>query len=198
MWTEEELIRQTKSGQKDAFDTLVGQSAKQIYSLSFRLTGNSVDAEDLWQNAFISAYRNISKFKYRAEGSFSAWVYRIVVNLWKDTLKHKNSHTSIKFVSFEKELEDGEFTKELVVQENDVLLELEQSQNKEFIQKILDNIAPNVKIMLILRDIEGKSYKEIAELMDCPLGTVKWRIAYARELFRQKYIEFAKDKKNGL
>ena len=113
MRDENELVKLAQSGDQEAFNTLVQQCTEKIYNLAFQLTGNSVDAEDLSQNAFLNAYKNISRFKYKC--SFSTWMYRITVNLWKDKIRHEKRRSLWRYFSLDKKVEDKdyEFTRKI-------------------------------------------------------------------------------------
>ncbi|MBI5574505.1 MAG: sigma-70 family RNA polymerase sigma factor [Elusimicrobia bacterium] len=193
-----ELIKLAQAGDRNAFESLVRQCAEQIYNLSFRLTGNSTNAEDLVQDAFIKAFKNISKF--REECTFSSWVYRITLNLWKNKVKYEKLRSFLKYFSLNELVETnrGELSIELPDLSPGPESELEQTRKSEKVQKALNELDEQARIMIVFRDIEGRSYEEISALLECPLGTVKSRIARARESLREKLIKHFKDEENGL
>lgn len=195
---EAQFVRLAKNGNRNAFESLVRRCAEQIYNLSFRLTGNPANAEDLAQDAFINAFKNISKF--REECSFSSWVYRITLNLWKNKVKYNNRRSFLSYFSLDKpvETDEGEFSAELPDPSANPEAELEEARKSENVQKALNELDEQSRMMIIFRDIEGRNYEEIAGLLGCPLGTVKSRIARARESLREKLLKYFKDDKNGL
>jgi len=195
---ENSIIISAIHGGRDAFETLVRQCAEQIFNLSFRLTGNSADAEDLTQSAFVQAYKNISKF--RADSSFSSWVYRITLNLWKNKIKSEKRHSILKFFSLDGILstEDGEMSVEIAGDSSDYETQNEQAQTCENVQKALNSLDEQARMLIVLRDMEGKSYEDISLLLECPLGTVKSRLARARDLLRKELFMYFKDGTNEL
>ena len=195
---ESEFIKLAQAGDRNAFESLVRQCAEQIYNLSYRLTGNSANAEDLVQDAFIKAFKNISKF--REECTFSSWVYRITLNLWKNKVKYEKLRSFLKYFSLSELVETnrGELSIELPDHSPNPESALEQTQKSEKIQEALNELDEQARIMIVFRDMEGRSYEEISALLECPIGTVKSRIARARESLREKLIKRFKDDENGL
>lgn len=192
--SEGELVKLAQSGDRDAFDTLVRQCAEKIYNLCLRLTGSPEDAEDLSQDAFVNAFRGISKFK--EESSFSSWMYRITVNLWKNRVKYEKRRFFLRHFSLSKpiESEEGEITRELPNGSNPES-ELEKTFEKSTMQKIMNELDEKSRMIIVLRDVEGRSYEEISAITGYMLGTVKSRLARARELLKERYLKYHKDDK---
>ncbi|MBN1385031.1 MAG: sigma-70 family RNA polymerase sigma factor [Elusimicrobia bacterium] len=195
---ESKLVELAQDGNRDAFESLVRQCAERIYNLSFHLTGNPAGAEDLAQDALVNAFKNISKF--RKESSFSSWVYRITLNLWKNKVRHDKKRSFLSFFSLDKpaETEDGEINMELPDYSCNPESEVEQARKSENVQKALNELDEQSKIIIVFRDMEGRNYEEISSLLECPLGTVKSRLARARESLREKLLKYFKDDKNGM
>lgn len=130
MSSERELIKLAISGDEGALDTLIKQCGEQIYSLAFRLTNNPRDAEDLWQDAFIKAYKGISKFNH--DCSFATWVYRIAINIWKDKSRYEKTRSFLRALSLDKliETENGALNKEIPDTESDPAVEMGDSRDK--------------------------------------------------------------------
>lgn len=183
------LIEESKKGNREAFSRLIRLYSQTVYAFAFRLVNNIAEAEDLCQEVFLQAYRGIKKFESRS--SFSTWLYRITVNLWKNKLKEyiQGGRGS----TFSLDEPEEEHPRELP----DSLPSLEEIVDKktriEVIQECLEKIHPFYKAVIILRDIEGKSYTEIAEILDCPLGTVQSRLSRAREVLRFKVLQRLRD-----
>jgi len=186
------LIEESRRGNREAFGSLIRLYSQTVYSFAFRLMNNIADAEDLSQEVFIQAYRGIKKFESRS--SFSTWLYRITVNLWKNKLKEQIRQGRGSTFSLDElgEPEEGQ-TRELA----DTLPSLDEVVDKktkiELIKECLEKIHPLYKVVIVLRDIEGKSYTEIAEILDCPLGTVQSRLSRAREALRFKVLPRLRD-----
>lgn len=187
----EDLIEESRKGNREAFSILIRKYSQTVYAFAFRLMNNIADAEDLCQEVFIQAYRGIKKFESRS--AFSTWLYRITVNLWKNKLK-EYAHQGANISSLD-ELVPGE--EKATMELPDTLPSLDELMDKEtkitLIKESLEKIHPLHKAVIILRDIEGKSYSEIAEIMDCPLGTVQSRLWRAREELRLKVLNKLRD-----
>ncbi len=187
------LIEESRKGNREAFNNLIRRYSQTVYSFAFRLINNVADAEDLCQEVFIQVYRGIKKFESRS--AFSTWLYRITVNLWKNKLKEQNRQGRITFSLNESEQSGEEQSRELP----DSLPSLDEVVDKktkiEMIQECLEKIHPLYKAVIILRDIEGKSYTEIAEIIDCPLGTVQSRLSRARDELRLEVLQRLRDYK---
>lgn len=186
---QEELVKLAQSGDGNAFDLLVRQSAERIYNLSLRLTGNRTTAEDLSQDAFIRAYKSIAKF--RNECSFSTWLYKITINLWKNRIKYEKRRAFLRHFSLDKpvETEDGELVLQIADPAPDPAAITEQEDKNKLVQKTIDELDEKTRVIIVLRDMDNKSYEEISELLECPLGTVKSRLARAREELRKKFVK---------
>lgn len=186
MRSETELIELAQSGDREAFDELVKQCEDKIFNLSFKLTGNTANASDLWQEAFINAYKNITKFKFKC--SFSGWMYRITVNLWKNKLKHDKRHGFLRYFSIDEPVKTGD--DEVIKSIADTLpgpgIDFEIKQRDEKILKSLDELNPESRMIVVLCILENKTYKETSEIVGCSLRSVKAKLSRARELLRQK------------
>lgn len=183
---ENDLVKKAKEGDRTAFDVLVRHCAKDIYNLCFRLCGNKASAEDIAQDAFISAYKNMNKFQQKSP--FAGWVYRIAINTWKNRVRYEKRRFFFKHDSLDEamETEDGQMQKQLPDDKPAPDSGVEKNQKSERIQKALAELGPESKEMIVLRDMEELSYEEIAGVLRLPLGTVKSRIARAREALRVK------------
>lgn len=198
VWPEAKLIKLAQSGDREAFNLLTKQCGEQIYRLSFRLTGNSADTEDLWQNAFISAFENISKFKHKC--SFTTWLYRITINLWKDKKRREKRREILKHFSLDEviETENGMLTKEIAYCSQDLTSKLEQDQKNKIVWKTLNKLDTKTRAIIVLHVMENKNYNEISKLVGCSVRTVKSRVSRARELFRQKLSDYSGVKENEM
>lgn len=171
---------------RDEFERIVQDESRKLYGLSFRLTGNSQEAEDLCQEALARAYENFHKFEGRSH--ISTWLYRIAVNAWKNKMRSKRRVTILGFFRSEESLESGEEISMEDPKGPDASPEAhwEQRESGEILQSALMKLSAEDREIIVLRDLEDKSYEELAELLEIPMGTVKSRLARAREALRLK------------
>ena len=183
MLLEEELITRSQNGDMDAFEELVARYERRVYSIAFRFMGNQEDASDLAQEAFLKAYQAIKNF--RQEASFSTWICRIVSNVCRDQLR-KAKRTIQTSLDEEVWLEEGTVTKQVKDHAPTTEQVYERKELKEYLQGLINNLNPEYRMVVVLRDIQGYSYEEIAEMLNCSLGTVKSRLNRARKVLREQ------------
>ena len=179
MTGEEELalVRRVQSGELDAFEDLVRAHEKTVYNLALRMTGNPQDAEDMAQEAFLKAYRSLPDF--RGESKFSVWLYRIVSNVCLDHLRRQNRRPASSLTVEDEEGEEQQWDVPDESQSPERLLE--QKLTREAVRKGLAALPEDQRQILLLREIRGMSYEEIADTLDLEPGTVKSRIFRARK-----------------
>lgn len=179
MTREEELktVERVLGGDVNAFETLVLSYEKNVYNLALRMVKNPEDASDMAQEAFIRAYNSLASF--RGESKFSVWLYRIVSNVCLDFLRSRSRHPT---VSLSVENDEGEET-ELDIPDESQSPEalLERRLTRDSVRRGLDALSEEYRQILLLREIQGLSYDEIAETLSMELGTVKSRIFRARK-----------------
>ena len=179
MTREEELaiVQGVRTGDANAFETLVTAYEKTVYNLALRMVGNPQDAEDMTQEAFLKAYNSLDSF--RGDSKFSVWLYRIVSNVCLDHLRKKNRRST---VSLSVEDDEGE---EIQLDIPDTALSpeamLEQKLTREAVRRGLQSLDEDARQILLLREIQGLSYEEIAQALSLESGTVKSRIFRARK-----------------
>jgi len=174
---EGQLVRSSRKGDLDAFNTLVQVHQRQVYNLCLRMLGSAV-AEDAAQEAFINAYRRLSSFR---GGSFRAWLLRIAANICCDELRRRRSRPA---ASLEAALEAGtpvDVPSHLAGPEDEAL----RRELGQHLQQGLAALPAEQRLAIILRDIHGLSYEELTEALGCSLGTVKSRIARGRARMRE-------------
>lgn len=172
---ENEVVRAVLSGQTDEFEKLVAAYEKPIYHIALKMTGNEEDAFDLSQDTFLKAYRSLGSF--RGESGFGTWICRLAANLCIDFLRKQKRRGKI--VSLDDtddygrptELPDLRFEPQSAMEKRELSMQIREGLGK---------LPPDQKFVLILRDIEGLSYQEIADTLKMELGTVKSRISRAR------------------
>lgn len=171
------IVRKVLGGDANAFETLVLEYEKNVYNIALRMTGNSEDAADMTQEAFIKAYNSLKSF--RGDSKFSVWLYRIVSNVCLDFLRSKNRRPT---VSLSVEDDDGEDAQLDVADESQSPeLLLDRKLTRDSVRRGLDSLPPDYRQILLLREIQGLSYDEIAQALSLEVGTVKSRIFRARK-----------------
>jgi RNA polymerase sigma-70 factor (ECF subfamily) len=170
------LVRRAKKGDYRAFDLLVLKYQSRIVSIAFKFVKEIQLAEDISQEAFIKAYRSIDSF--REESAFYTWLYRITANTAKNYLvsKGRRKESSISEMS----ISENEDFYELPTNDSPEQILMAQSL-KDTIYDALSNLPEDTRTALSLREFEGLNYEEIAEIMNCPVGTVRSRIFRGRE-----------------
>lgn len=172
-----ELVRRVQAGDTRAFDLLVLKYQHKILHLIGRYVHDPSSAQDVAQEAFIKAYRGLRNF--RGDSAFYTWLYRIAINTAKNFLVTESRRTP----DYEINAEDAEHLngesglKEYATPERELLSE----EIKRQIFKAMEDLPEDLKSAIVLRELEGMSYEEIAQVMECPIGTVRSRIFRARE-----------------
>lgn len=171
------VIQSVLDGDVNAFETLVKEYEKNVYNLALRMTGNSEDAADMSQEAFIKAYNSLSG--YRGDSKFSVWLYRIVSNVCLDFLRAKKRRQT---VSLSVTDDDGEDTELDIADESQSPERIfERAMTRDAVRRGLAALTPEYRQILILRELQGMSYEEIAAVLGLESGTVKSRIFRARK-----------------
>jgi len=181
---EESLVRAAKRGDLDAFNRLVIEYQSRAYNLAYRFMSDPASAADVTQDAFISAFRGLGKFR---GGSFRSWLLRIVVNACYDELRRRKRRPTSSLDEFS---DDGDrlfaeagasFSHESKKPEQ----EIERSELRAAIEKCLEELPSDFKAVAVLVDVQGFDYKETARVVGSPVGTVKSRLARARGRLRE-------------
>ncbi len=174
--SETALIDQCRGGNSSAFEKLVGLYEKKVYNLAFRMVGNHEDASDIAQEAFLKVYTSLDQF--RGESSFSTWLYRVVSNACLDELRRRARH---KVVSIDTPVSpEDPSPRQIPSNDPEPGHRIEKAEVRESVQQGIKELPDDHRIILVLRDIQGLSYEEIAQILNMPLGTVKSRLNRAR------------------
>ena len=184
--TEQELVERAKKGDETAFEVLVTDNEKRIYNLCRRLTGNPEDAAELTQEAFLNAWRALSRFQ--GESSFSTWLYRLASNACIDFLRKEKRRQNLSMtvsLDDEEEARQVELPDERYAPER----ELERTEVRQAVAAGLERLTPEHRQVLVMREINGLSYAEIGAVLGLEEGTVKSRIARARNALRKVLTE---------
>ncbi len=180
------LVKAFCDGQDEAFDKLVLKYKDKVFNLCYRFCANYQDADDCAQETFIKVYRSLTKF--RQESSFSTWLYRIAVNTCKNKLssaKYKQAKIAVR-LDEPVRTEEGSVAREIKDCSPNPKCEIESKEKGALIQEAIDALSADQKTVVVLRDIEGFSYEEIARVTGYALGTVKSKLARARDQLREK------------
>jgi RNA polymerase sigma-70 factor (ECF subfamily) len=186
---EGDLVRQARHGDLVAYDELVKRYQERIYATIYHMTANHEDANDLAQDSFIKAFQALKSF--RGGSSFYTWLYRIAVNKTINFLKQRRNkhHFSLNDLDF-----NTEHNPDLValISHKTPLREagLTELQNK--LNEALMKLSEPHRMVVVLHDVQGQSHEDIAEIMDCNIGTVRSRLFYARQQLQGYLSEYAK------
>lgn len=174
---DQQLVERVQRGDKNAFNLLVSKYQHKVASLVTRYVSNQSDVSDVVQEAFIKAYRALPEF--RGESAFYTWLYRIAVNTAKNYLTAQGRRPpDLDVDCSDAELQEGaEAMHELANPENLIL----SDEIQRMVVATLEFLPEDLRTAITLREIEGLSYEEIAEIMGCPVGTVRSRIFRARD-----------------
>jgi RNA polymerase sigma-70 factor (ECF subfamily) len=180
--SDQQLVQRVQKGDKAAFDLLVRKYQHRVLKLVGRFVNDSAEAEDVAQEAFLKAYRALPAF--RGDSAFYTWLYRIAINTAKNALVANRRRP----VDFDLDLQDpDQHDRQSMLKDSDtpegVLL---TDEIREVVERALEQLPEDLRTAIVLRELEGLSYEEIAEAMDCPVGTVRSRIFRAREAIDKK------------
>ncbi len=177
--SEQDLIKRCQEGDIEAFEQLITDYEKRILNYCFRMMGNPSDAEDAAQEVFVKVFRFIGNFN--GQSSFSTWLYRVASNVCLDLLR-KAKRQPQNVVSIHQENDEGEeYLMAIEDPEPNPYERAQLSEAQQVLVDALDQLGDEQKRVIILRDIEGLSYEEIAEITNTAPGTVKSRINRARQ-----------------
>jgi RNA polymerase sigma-70 factor (ECF subfamily) len=179
---DQQLVQRVQRGDKSAFDLLVRKYQHRVLKLVGRFVNDAAEAEDVAQEAFLKAYRALPAF--RGDSAFYTWLYRIAINTAKNTLVSNRRRP----VEFDLDLQDPEqHDRQAMLKDADtpegVLL---TEEIRGVVERALEQLPEDLRTAIVLRELDGLSYEEIAEAMDCPVGTVRSRIFRAREAIDKK------------
>lgn len=177
------LVKKSQSGDIESFELLISSYDKRAYNIAYRIMGNEEDAKDMAQEAMLRVYRSIKDFK--GQSSFSTWLYRIVTNVCLDELRRRKNDRHVSIDSTIK-TEDGELHIELCSDKETPETAYERVEQRELIKEAIRELNDEYRSVIVLRDIQGFSYEEISNMLECSLGTVKSRINRARTMLRDR------------
>lgn len=173
-----ELVARVQRGDKQAFDLLVLKYQRKIMRLLSRMIRDPGEIEDVAQEAFIKAYRALPQF--RGESAFYTWLYRIAINTARNWLAQNNRRPSAPSAQENEDGETFDATDNLTDNSNPES-EMASRQIADTVNKAMNDLPEDLRNAIVMREIDGMSYEDIAESMNCPIGTVRSRIFRARE-----------------
>jgi len=183
------LVKRARQGDLGAYDELVRRYQERIYATVYHMTSNHEDANDLAQEAFIKGYQALKSFK--GGSSFYTWVYRIAVNKTINFLKQRKNKTHMS-------LDDLDFNAEhdpdlvALVSEKTPRREVNLAELHEKLNAAMQKLSEPHRLVVTLHDVQGLSHEEIAEIMECNIGTVRSRLFYARQQLQAYLSDYLK------
>jgi len=186
---EADVVRRARRGDLGAYDELVRRYQERIYATVYHMTANHEDANDLAQEAFIKAFQALRSFK--GGSSFYTWVYRIAVNKTINFLKQRKNraHMSLDDLDF-----NAEHDPDLValIYDKTPRREVNLSELQEKLNAAMQRLSEPHRLVVTLHDVQGLSHEEIAEIMECNIGTVRSRLFYARQQLQAYLSDYLK------
>lgn len=183
------MVRRAQKGDLAAYDELVRRYQQRIYATVYHMTSNHEDANDLAQEAFIKAYQALKTFK--GGSSFYTWVYRIAVNKTLNFLKQRKNRTAMSLNDLDFTAENDPDLVALISEKTPrrdaVLSELQQKLNEA-----MQQLSESHRMVVTLHDVQGLAHEEIAEIMECNVGTVRSRLFYARQQLQGYLVDYLK------
>jgi len=177
------LIKAFQAGKKAAFDELVLSHKDKVFNLCYWFIGDYQEANDLAQDVFFKAFKALKNFRF--ESAFSTWIYRITVNTCKNRLKSLQYRLKNKFVHLNHTKAGSNPGVEIADESSSPEIELGKKEKMKRIKAAINSLPPNKKTVVVLRDIEGLSYEKISTVTQLNLGTVKSKLARARQDLRE-------------
>lgn len=186
---EADLVKRARRGDITAYDELVKRYQERIYATVYHMTSNHEDANDIAQESFIKAYQALKSFK--GGSSFYTWLYRIAVNKTINFLKQRKNkhHFSLNDIDFNAE-NDPDLV--ALVSDKTPLRNVGLTELQKKLNEALHKLSEPHRMVVVLHDVQGLSHDEIADIMDCNIGTVRSRLFYARQQLQGFLAEYAK------
>ena len=182
-WTDEELVARSKTGDTESFNQLVKRWERPIFALAYRTLGREEDARDVTQETFLRAFRALSGFK--GDAKFSSWLYRIALNLCRDWMR-RDRRAPVVPVPDGLEVQDLAAQREPAESVEDLAARAELSRE---VAKAMAHLPAEQRQAIILKEYHGLTFQEIADLMRCPLSTVKTRVYQGLSTLRKQLGE---------
>ncbi|GBC99387.1 ECF RNA polymerase sigma-E factor [bacterium HR17] len=184
---DELLVQRAKAGDSSAFDQLVERHYQKVFALAFHLLGNADDAADATQEAFVRAFERLHQF--RGDATFSTWLYRITVNICRDARRR------FRPTPFSQLSEGDKDTLDAVLEsaDPDPAEEWQRRERREAVHRVLQRLPAEFQQVLVLCDLQGLTYAEVAAVLGVPEGTVKSRLHRARHAFKELWQQLHRE-----
>ena len=183
------LVERTKKGDFEAYDQLIRRYQERVYGLTYHMTSNHEDANDLTQETFIKAFRSLDTFK--GDSSFYTWIYRIAVNKTLNFFKQRKNkvHMSLNDLDF-----NAEHNPDLValISEKTPSRALKLNELQEKLNEAMLKLSEDHRAVVVMHDVQGLSHEEIANVVGCNVGTVRSRLFYARQQLQGFLADYLK------
>ena len=180
---DEELVAYVRQGDQAAFEVLVRRHERMVFNIAWRMLRNREDAEDAAQEAFLRAFRSIETF--RGQAKFSSWLYRITVNFCLSALESATASRRLVHLSDDLDTDNTD----LAAKEASPEQIAGREDFAERIRALVDDLPPKYRAVLTLYYLQDRSYLQVAEILDIPLGSVKVQLHRAKNLLRNKVLE---------
>jgi len=181
--TDLDLLRECQNADRQAVDAafaeLVARYGPRLYRMAYRVLGDRFEAWDICQEAFVRAFTSLARFDERL--SFYTWLYRIAMNLTIDHLRRKKVRKSVG-------MEEPDSLASVDPPPQEILEEAERAQR---VQEVLGRLPEKYRVVLVLRDMEGLTPREIARIIKVPSSLVRWRLHHARKLFKERWTRYS-------
>jgi len=180
------LVRAFQAAEETAFDKLVLKHKGRVFNLCYRILGDYEEADDCAQEAFVKVYRSLNRFRFKS--AFSTWLYRIAVNTCKNRFRSAEYRNSRKAVRLDGAVNPGRDTAPVEIADTSLspAVEVERKEMGVLIRQAIDSLPEEQKMVVVLRDVEGMTYEEIAGITGYNPGTVKSKLARGRRKLREK------------
>ena len=179
--TDEELVARASAGEIDSFNQLVSRWERPIYALAYRTLGREEDARDVVQEAFLRAYRGLRGFK--GEAKFSSWLYRITLNLCRDWIRRERRTP---LVQVPEGVDPVDLADERVAPQESVEELVARREMSQAVAKAMAELPEEQRTAIMLKEYHGLTFQEIADMLDCPLSTVKTRLYQGLSVLRRR------------
>ena len=172
--SDEDLVALARDGSTDAFDELVALHQERVFALAYRILGNAEDAADVQQETFVKAWRSLRKF--RQDAAFSTWLHRITVNACISRKRKADRETTVVF---------NEDVADNPARSTEVGC-LEKTETAAVVRKVVDGMPAHYRALIVLREIEGRSFEEVAGVLGCSVASARTRASKARKMLRDR------------
>ncbi len=186
---DDELVLRAQQGDVHAFDELVERYHGKIYGLTYNMTSNREDAEDLTQDVFVKAYQALPRFK--GKSSFYTWLYRIAVNKTINYRKKRNRKRAMSLDQFDNEIKLDDVYHDLT-SKGSPLRNVSLSELQKKLNEVLQNLSEKHRTVVVLHDMQGIPHEDIAKMVGASVGTIRSRLFYARRQMQAELAEFVK------